>query len=116
MEFNSTFSDPSRDIYYPSTWGGPTAMEKFDDMKKEFWFVGLVFIGSLIFGVFWWFLVYTFTTFVRFLAKSTVFYLELAHTVKIIQIESPMKSTYSGTIWSDGALSGAFSTDSLSPC
>ena len=32
--FNSTFTDPTRKIYYPSNWGGKTALERFEDMKQ----------------------------------------------------------------------------------
>lgn len=34
MQFNSTFTDPTKKIYYPRTWGGKTAVELFEEMKK----------------------------------------------------------------------------------
>lgn len=32
--FNTTFTDPTKKIYYPRTWGGKTALERFEDMKQ----------------------------------------------------------------------------------
>lgn len=67
--FQETFTDPSKKIIYPGTWGGKTAPELFEEMKAQLWYVCLAFVVRCLIGFVWLFVLYIYYQSVKHLRR-----------------------------------------------
>lgn len=109
MLFNETFTDPNRKIHYPSTWGGKTALEKFEDLKQELWYQVLAVVVQALVGLVWLLLVYAYWQLLQELARYIFCHVGSDASMTTTQKSSSTDSTWSRNGQPGGYLSGPFS-------